>query len=111
MRVLVFRPEVEAEILDACRYYENSRAGLGKAFENAVNVAFDRIVTGPLAPSSVDEEIRRVFVRGFPYGIYYEVLPALIRVVAVVHKRRHPRRWQRRKMITMAVGQSRERKR
>lgn len=111
MRILVFRPDVEAEILDACRYYENSRAGLGKAFENAVKLAFEAIVRAPLAPACVDEGTRRVFVRGFPYSVYYEMLPTCIRVLAVAHQRRHPRRWQRRKMSAVAVGQSRDRKR
>jgi plasmid stabilization system protein ParE len=111
MRILVFRLGAEAEILDACRYYENSRAGLGKAFANAVSIALDRIVRAPLAPACVEDEIRRVFVRRFPYAVLYEVSPARIRVVSVLHNRRHPRRWQRLKMRTMAVGQSRDRKR
>jgi toxin ParE1/3/4 len=111
MRTLAFRPEVEAEILDAYRYYENSRAGLGKAFKDAVKIAVDRSVRAPLAFARVDEEIRRVLVRGFPYSVFYEVLPAYVRVVAILHNRRHPRRWQRRKMSEMAVDQSRVRKR
>jgi toxin ParE1/3/4 len=111
MRILVVRPQVEAEIIDAYRYYENSRAGLGKAFVNAVVIAVDGIVRTPLAHPLLYGKKRRVFVRGFPYSIYYEVLTARIRITSIIHHRRHPRRWQRPGMSTAAVGQSRDKKR
>jgi hypothetical protein len=37
-----------------------------------------------------------VLVHHFPYAIYYRLFPDVISVVAMVHGRRHQRRWLRR---------------
>jgi toxin ParE1/3/4 len=113
MRHLVFRPRAEAEIRDARRTYEQSRTGLGKAFAEAVDIAVDGIVRNPLLHARVFGETRRVFVRGYPYQIFFRVTGARIVVVAVMHDRQHPRRWQRRACLVgePTLTQSRERKR
>ncbi len=41
-------------------------------------------------------DIRRVAVPGFPYSMYYRPLGSECHIIAVLHARRHPRRWQRR---------------
>jgi plasmid stabilization system protein ParE len=38
-----------------------------------------------------------VLVRRFPYAIYFHAMPDEIVVLAVIHGRRHPRRWQSRR--------------
>lgn len=45
----------------------------------------------------VHHEIRRVRLRRFPYAIYYRILSDEIVVLAVMHGRRQPRRWQSRR--------------
>lgn len=39
MAVLIFHPEAKTELRDAAEYYENSRAGLGMLFLDAVESA------------------------------------------------------------------------
>jgi plasmid stabilization system protein ParE len=97
MRPLEFRSRAEDEILDAYRWYQQSRYGLGKAFADAVESAIARIVRIPFVHPCVDEETRRAPVHDFPYAIYYEVLLTHIDVVSITHTRRNPRRWQRRR--------------
>jgi plasmid stabilization system protein ParE len=41
--------------------------------------------------------VRRALVGRFPYAIYFRATPNEIVVLAVIHGRRHPRRWQSRR--------------
>ncbi|MBI3079345.1 MAG: type II toxin-antitoxin system RelE/ParE family toxin [Deltaproteobacteria bacterium] len=94
---LVFRPQAESELLDARRWYEERRLGLGRAFAMAVDEAVAGIVENPSAYPRVHGETRRALVRRFPYAIYFRVLPDEVIVLAVMHGRRLPRRWQSRR--------------
>jgi plasmid stabilization system protein ParE len=47
-------------------------------------------------PLAVDD-IRKAPLRRFPYVVYYAVLEGGVSVLAVMHGRRHPRRWQERR--------------
>ena len=94
---LVFRPQAESELLDARRWYEERRPGLGRAFATAVAEAVAGIVENPLAYPRVHGETRRALVRRFPYAIYFRVLADELVVLAVMHGRRLPRRWQSRR--------------
>lgn len=93
----IFRPQAEAELLDARTWYEQQRSGLGQAFAAAVDRAIAGIVQNPLAYPQVHGEIRRALVQRFPYGIYFRVAPDELVVLAVMHGRRLPHRWQSRR--------------
>jgi plasmid stabilization system protein ParE len=41
--------------------------------------------------------VRRALVRRFPYAVYYVAEPDQISILAVIHTRRHPHRWQSRR--------------
>jgi len=43
------------------------------------------------------DDIRRAQLGRFPYLVYYVVLPEAVSVIAVMHGRREPRRWQSRR--------------
>jgi toxin ParE1/3/4 len=53
-----------------------------------------RIVSNPLAFPLVHGEIRRAVVRQLPYAVYFRVHEDDIVVLAAMHGRRHPHRWQ-----------------
>jgi hypothetical protein len=44
----------------------------------------------------VCRQARLGLLRKFPYLVIYRVFPDFVSVVAVVHGRRHPRRWKAR---------------
>jgi hypothetical protein len=44
---VVFRPQAEAEVSEACQWYETLRAGLGREFVRAVDSLVRRIATNP----------------------------------------------------------------
>jgi plasmid stabilization system protein ParE len=93
---LIFRPEAVRELLEARRWYEDQRPGLGKLFAAAVDRALDLIAAHPLLFARVHGEIRRARIPGFPYGAFFRVASDEIVVVAFMHGSRHPRRWQSR---------------
>ncbi len=90
-------PEAERELDDAFQWYESRVRGLGTEFTRAVRAVFATIRRNPEQFARVRGEIRRALVRRFPYAIYYILDPELISVIACVHTRQHPRRWQSRR--------------
>jgi plasmid stabilization system protein ParE len=82
---------------EAARWYEHQRVGLGLDFLSAVDVAVIRIEENPRIGSRVpglgDEDIRRVFVRRFPYHVVYVELADRVQILAVAHDRRRPAYW------------------
>lgn len=93
---VVFRPQAEAELLAAGRWYEARRAGLGAAFRSAIDVAVERISRQPELFPRVQGEMRRALMRRFPYGLYFEIIDGRIVVIGVVHGHRDPEVWQSR---------------
>jgi plasmid stabilization system protein ParE len=94
---LSLRPQAEEELLAACRWYEEQKPGLGARFADAIDDAFQRIASNPSAFPIVHNEIRRAVLRQFPYGVYFRVQADAIVVIAVMHRRRHPRQWRARR--------------
>ncbi len=93
---LVFRPQAEAELLEARRWYNEQLAGFGETFAAAVDSTITGIVRNPLVYPRIHGDMRRALVKRFPYAVYFHVLPEELVVLAVMHGRRHPRRWQAR---------------
>jgi len=93
---VLFHPQVQAEIDDAYRWYEQQRAGLGDDFLAAVEAMFQRISNMPEMHGVVYQDVRRGLVRRFPYGVFYRVHADRVEVIAVQHHRRDPRGWQAR---------------
>ena len=66
------------------------------SFEEETDRAFGRISERPESYRIVASTVRRAPVRKFPFSVFYRILPEWIAVVAVVHRSRDPRTWQRR---------------
>ena len=94
-----FDAEAEEELLAAATWYEKRQSGLARGLLYAVNNAVERNRSGPSrcsfepnVPRSL--EVRRVFVKKFPYRIVFIVLPEEVRVLAVAHDRQQPDYWR-----------------
>jgi len=94
-RVPIFRREAEAEALEARRWYEGRRLGLGDEFGAAVDATVARMVERPVAFPRIRGETRRAVLTSFPYALYFRITEESI-VVLAVHGRQNPSRWQRR---------------
>lgn len=93
---LIVRPEAEEDIKDAFEWYESQSAGLGTDFVKSVDDALDMTARTPELYPKIYREIRRSLVKKFPYGIFYIFNNNSISILAAMHVRRHPRRWQNR---------------
>jgi plasmid stabilization system protein ParE len=95
LRVIV-RDEAEADIAEAALWYERRCAGLGAEFVRAVDVCFELLRQCPDVFQVAYRNARLGLLHKFPYLVIYRAFPDFISVVAVMHGRRHPRRWKSR---------------
>jgi plasmid stabilization system protein ParE len=93
---LVFHPDVQAEIDEAHRWYEQQRTGLGDDFLAALEEVFQRLQQTPQVHQVVYRDVRRDLPRRFPYAVYYRLHADRVEVIAVQHTRRDPAHWQSR---------------
>jgi len=94
MRHYSFLLEAEAEYLEAIRFYEAQRAGLGNAliqeFERIIELAVEKPETWRLVHPS---GIRRIGLSRFPYAVFYRIFFDHLQITAFAHNRRHPGYW------------------
>ena len=88
------RPEAEADVADAARWYEEQRPGLGAEFLDEVLRTFSSISEHPDLCPRVYGEIRRALTRRFPFGVFYLCDESEQVVLAVMHGSRDPSRWK-----------------
>ena len=92
---LVFRPEAQAELLEAQVWYDARSPGLGFEFARAVDAAVAKALRMPLSFPRVEGEFRHVITRKFPYSIIFLTTEAELVVVSCFHHRRKPGSWLR----------------
>ena len=100
-QLLIVLDEAEDELIEAQRWYETQRPGLGQEFRSAIDEGMERLLKAPLAaspivnlPSSIGA--RRVLVKRFPYSIVFIEHGEDLWVVAFAHHRRRPGYWRER---------------
>ncbi len=93
MRCIV-RPAAAADIDETFLWYEAQRPGLGLEFLAAADTLIDAIAEHPRRYPVVRRNTRRALLRRFPYAMYFRIYDEIIVVVACMHGRRNPRRWQ-----------------
>lgn len=92
----IVRLAAEEDIAEAALWYEARSIGLGAEFLRAVDVCFEEICRSPERFPQVYKSSRRALLRRFPYAAYFVATATSIRVIACMHVKRDPRRWQRR---------------
>lgn len=75
------------------RAQSESRGG----FRVAVAEVLEVIEATPLRYPVVFRDVRKARVGRFPYVVYYVPLTEVTVVIAIIHGRRDPRRWQERR--------------
>lgn len=97
MKQPIFRPGAAADVEYAYRWYEAQQTGLGEEFLAAVSAALASVAANPERFPVVHRQTRRALLRRFPYGFFYRIIDDQVVVVACMHARRDPRRWQSRR--------------
>ena len=93
---LRFRKAARLEYDEAVTYYESARSGLGMQFVDSVDGALLLIRENPFRYPAVLSDVRRSYVRRFPYALYYRIRTGSVVVLSVFHARRDPMVWRER---------------
>lgn len=93
---VIIEPETELDLEEAYLWYEENRQGLGAEFLSAIDNSLSLIQANPLAYPLVYQQVRRILVRKFSYGIFYLIKDESILVIACFDTRLNPQPWQRR---------------
>ena len=97
MKSVLVRPAAAADIEDAYSWYESQRPGLGDEFREALRSALSLVGENPRLHQVIHRDTRRMLLKRFPYGVYYKEFAEVIVIVACMHGRRDPKRWQARR--------------
>ncbi len=96
MKAIEFDYDAKAEMADASYFYEDRRKGLGVSFLREVEKTVRRIAKFPESGPTLKPNIRRAFVKKFPYAVLYSIQAEKIFIVAVMHCSRKPEYWRER---------------
>lgn len=99
MRIQVL-DEAEDDLQDGREFYDRQEPGVGDYFAAALAADFDSLILfAGIHP--MEFGFPRALSNRFPFGVYYLVEDAIIRVYAVLDLRRDPA-WIRRKLTARA---------
>ena len=82
--------EAEDDILNAYKWYEQQRAGLGAEFIAAPENSFSSIQSGPDIYGFRKKNIRGCLLKRFPYLVLFFIDDSSIRIISVFHTHRKP---------------------
>jgi len=91
---VIFDPDAEREIIEAFQWYEEQSFGLGGEFLRAVKQCEATLSRNPLQYQIQYREVRRAFLRRFPYALHYLIEENTVSVLACFHFRRDPKAWR-----------------
>ncbi|HYG60961.1 MAG TPA: type II toxin-antitoxin system RelE/ParE family toxin [Thermoanaerobaculia bacterium] len=94
---LVLRRAAKLDLVEAYRWYEEQRPGLGESFRAEVKAVLATLQAHPQLFPRVGPRIRRATTGQFPYGIFYLIDGETIRVLAILHRARDPEIWRSRR--------------
>lgn len=78
-------------------WYEKEQSGLGERFLNHFEESTQQLIENPTNYPVVFRNKRRQVLNIFPYCNYFIIKGDVIRLIAVVHGKRHPQNWKNRR--------------
>jgi plasmid stabilization system protein ParE len=92
---LILLLQADLDIQAAFERYENYQTGRGEVFMRQLDAALTLLRRNPEIAPAYEGAYRRMLIREFPYGIFYQVQPSRIVVAAIIDLRQDPRTIQR----------------
>lgn len=92
MRRIKLEPPASDELVEAAAYLaKDSQAA--EFFMNEFTATTRLLMQYPHIGAPLDDDVRRLLLRKFPYQLIYRVLADEIRIYAVAHLKRRPNYW------------------
>ena len=93
-----FSRQAREEVIEAARHYGEQRAELRSEFLDSMDDTIARVVRyaphiGGAPGIDATLGVKRIFMKRFPYSVFFIELPTRYRVLAVAHARRKPFYW------------------
>lgn len=92
---LIIRKLAETQITEAYNWYENKQANLGDDFLLSLEGSLKTIEKDPEAFQLKYKNIRAIYTKHFPYGVFYFTNKKYIVIIAVFHLSRNPKLWKK----------------
>ena len=92
----MFHPEAALEFEEAVGFYKERGRRLGGRFAGEVRATIRRIIETPDRWRVLEGDVRRCFVRVFPYSVLYTVEREFVLIIAIMHGKREPGYWRHR---------------
>ncbi len=93
---LSIRPIAEQDIQQIVDYYDNIMPDLTDSFLYELDEIYKHIKQNPQGYQKRLGNIRSIFLKRFPIGVFYKLYEKKIVVIAVLHTGRSPKIWQNR---------------
>ncbi|WP_449401012.1 type II toxin-antitoxin system RelE/ParE family toxin [Chryseobacterium wanjuense] len=87
---LIIKPEAENDLDQAIEWYKEQNKNLILQLLNEIEEGFNKVQNYPEHYQKRYKEIRIIFIKKFPYGIYYTIENDKIFVHAVLHNKQNP---------------------
>ena len=97
MHKIIVKPLAESDTEEAANWYNDKVEGFGNEFLLALDAKLNAIRRNPNQFQIIYKQVRRAIIERFPYAIFYVIEGNIVYIVAVVHTRRNPRLWKKRK--------------
>lgn len=94
---MLFRAVVKQELDEIVAYYEVRKPGLGLLLLDVTDILLKRIQTNPFQFQVRHKNIRKAGLIDFPYNIYFRVYRNKIVVLGILHQKRNPKLWKKRR--------------
>lgn len=87
---ITIKEEAEVDLISIHDYYEVQRHGLGEQFLYSFENSLQKLKNNPFHTLKINNDIRRIVTKTFPYNIYYIVEGNIIVIFGVLHQSRKP---------------------
>jgi toxin ParE1/3/4 len=92
-----FTDDADAEALEAYDWYAARNRDAAEGFRSELRHAVARITDRPDRYRLFDGDVRRYLLRKYPFGVLYVLEPDLVIVLAVMHLKKEPGYWKKRR--------------
>lgn len=94
---IIINPNAESDSTETAIWYNLQREGLGEEFLLALEAKLNEIQRNPNQCMTTYKNVKRAFLKRFPFGVFFIIEGNTIYILAIVHTSRSPKIWQKRK--------------